>query len=230
MAEPGLETGGHPPLEEVEHEGEAEVSGELVVEHDMTAGEDEMEGLFDADGEEKDGEAYDEPVPLYEPSMVERLAIDCGSGHDKLCWVFDPGARRGLACVPVRCATSGEVLVAIPGSFRPPTPLPSSPSGRRPAGKVDSLDALGQPTGRQISIQFVVLDEVPFHQSTVWWWDDIETIGVGAVFFGGRAGVWPDPASVVNLAESLGFGPAAGGEDWLSAVEGAPEEAGMAGT
>ena len=182
--------------------------------------------LFGSSGAENEaGEAGDMPEPVQHPTMVDRVCVDDGAAALKLMWFFEAlGGEKGLSCVAVRHATSGELLVAVPGSFRPRPALPLTPSGRQPRGTVDGVSSDGSraPGSLKVPVAFVILSEDVFADRGVFFFEDVaESMEEHhQVLFGGRHGLWPDCGQVVALAEALGFGDGAG-DGWQSAVSGA---------
>ena len=86
-------------------------------------------------------EGTDDPIPVFDGMNVENMAIDQGGGHDRLLWFFEETAPKGYLRMPVRADRSGEILMAVPGNFKPEVPLPVSPTGQPPRAMVSALDA-----------------------------------------------------------------------------------------
>ena len=111
------------------------------------------------------------PECLINGAQIERFAVDQGSDHDRLVWYFDESSAsaKGLVAA-IRAAQTGEILVAVPGSFKPRPALPMSPTQRQPRGSVTALDAMGQSIGKTIPIALVILDDArAFSEGGVFW-------------------------------------------------------------
>ena len=106
-----------------------------------------------------DGAAENEfPDWLVDGALVGRFVVDQGSGHDQLVGYFEGVAPKGLVAVPIGGARTGEILVAVPWSFKPKPPLSLSPNQRQPRGSVIAFDAMGQSLGKTILVVLMVWD------------------------------------------------------------------------
>ena len=113
-------------------------------------GEDEEDlagffGDFDAEGFGAGGAEgpRDEalPVPILDGAVIDETCVSGGAAAMKLVWFFEElgsassQGQHGLATVAVRHATTGELLVAVPGAFKPKPNLPLAPTGVVPRGR-----------------------------------------------------------------------------------------------
>ena len=128
--------------------------------------------------------------------------------------------QHGLATVAVRHATSGELLVAVPGAFKPKPNLPLAPIGVVPRASIVAVGLDGRPAGRaKIPVAFIVWTDSVLESRSVFRWEDVQdTVEQGDVTcFLDRPDVWPDCGDLLAKAESLGFGETRA-DAWVSAA------------
>ena len=176
----------------------------------------ELFGDFDAEGD-AEGPADDGlPVPILDPSVIDQTCASGGAAAVKLVRFFEylgasslHGQHRGLATVAVRHATSGELLVAVPGAFKPKPNLPVASTGVVPRASVAAVGLDGRLAGRaKVPVAFIVWNGPLLENRSVFHWEDVqECVDQGdMMFFLDRPDVWPDCGDLLVNAESLGFG------------------------
>ena len=126
-----------------------------------------------------------------------------------------------FGCQPVRLSSSGEtLLVALPpawlGEMRPAT----APAGGPSRGSATALSVQGKPLKAKVPCVLVAWDEQMFSELELYYLDLLE---VEFQAFGKNRATWCDPASLIELADLLGY--AEGADEWATGAEGDDEDA-----
>ena len=194
-------------------------------------------GDFDAEGPPEGAH----PVAISDGEVIDATCASAGAAAMKLVWFFEEAGsglasgQSGLATVAVRHATSGELLVAVPGAFKPRPSLPAAPTGVPPRGSIAAVGLDGRPAkGRaKVPVAFIVWPESVFESRSVFRWEDVQgSVEQGDVMcFRDHPEVWPDCGDLLAKAENLGFGETRA-DCWVSAAseaEGAGRGRGSSG-